>query len=463
VSWSAHGGNSRHAQTVNRLGVLNLESALGLHRPAAGVAEAGSQGPQGLRYMKVDVGQDARTTTPPRRRDLDGLRALIVLGLVSFHTARIFSFDPFYVSNDEKSLVLSTFVAWAVLWGMPLMFLVSGQTTWFSLSSRSRGQFVRERLRRLLVPFVFGLLVLVPPQVYLWLRTDPSYDEPYLHFYSRFFRVVWQLDFPWVVAPHPSTMLFEAGHLYYLYFLLTFTLLLTPVFARARGEAGLGFVRRAAGFMECPRAVLLLGLAAGALEAALQSENYGGWNRYAFLLYFIYGFLIAADARCAHAIRRHWRAALSLALLATLLGFAMYVRAANEGVYLGYGYELPNVMWRLLKGMGSWWWVSVLLALGGRLWPSGAGNHSRGCRGSGRWRQALVRYANEAVLPLYVLHHPIVVGVGYWVVQWQVGVIVKFGVISVVSLVLTLVAYEVLVKRFAVTRWLFGMKPGIPA
>ena len=387
----------------------------------------------------------------------------MVLGLVFFHSARIFSFDPFYVSNDEKSLVLSAFVAWAVLWGMPLMFLLSGQTTWFSLRTRSLGQFAHERLRRLLVPFVFGLLVLVPPQVYLWLRTDPSYDEPFLHSYSRFFRVVWKLDFPWVVAPHPSTMLFQAAHLYYLYFLLAFTLLLMPVFARVREEPGLRLVRRAASLLERPRAILLLGLAVGALEAALQSENYGGWNRYAFLLYFIYGFLIAADARIARAIRRHGRAALSLALPATLVGFAMYVRAANEGVYLGHGYELPNVMWRLLKGTGSWWWVSALFALGGRLWPSGATGHSRGCSGSGRWNHALVRYANDAVLPFYVLHHPIVVGVGYWVVQWQAGVIAKFGVVSVVSLVLTLAAYEFVVKRTAFTRWLFGMKPGTPA
>ena len=69
----------------------------------------------------------------PRRLDLDLLRAVVVLGLVPFHAARIFSFDAFYVSNDEKSVVLSAWVAFAVLWGMPLDWSQYAATLVFSL------------------------------------------------------------------------------------------------------------------------------------------------------------------------------------------------------------------------------------------------------------------------------------------------------------------------------------------
>jgi peptidoglycan/LPS O-acetylase OafA/YrhL len=98
-----------------------------------------------------------------RRRDLDVMRALVVLGLVVFHSARIFSLEPFYVSNDEESLWLSAFVAWGVVWGMPLMFLIAGQTAGFSLAGRGATAFLAERFKRLMVPFLFGMLVLVPP------------------------------------------------------------------------------------------------------------------------------------------------------------------------------------------------------------------------------------------------------------------------------------------------------------
>ena len=71
----------------------------------------------------------------------------------------------------------------------------------------------------------------------------------------------------------------------------------------------------------------------------------------------------------------------------------------------------------------------------------------------------LLAYANEAALPFYILHHPVLLSVGFLVVRWAVPVAVKFAVIDVLSFVLILGLYEFLVRRANVQRVLFGTKP----
>jgi glucans biosynthesis protein C len=62
------------------------------------------------------------------------------------------------------------------------------------------------------------------------------------------------------------------------------------------------------------------------------------------------------------------------------------------------------------------------------------------------------------VLPVYVLHQTVIVVIGFYVVQWQAGALVKYPVISLTSLAATLALYDIGVRRTAVTRLLFGMK-----
>jgi glucan biosynthesis protein C len=391
----------------------------------------------------------------PRRRDLDLLRAVVVAGLVPFHSARIFSFDLFYVSNPQKSLLLSVWVAFGVLWGMPLLFLVSGQTAARSMALRSTRAFIRERTLRLLVPFISGMLLLAPPHQYLWLRADPAYREPYLRFVRRFFQVVPSLDLPWLVAADPRVMLFDAAHLYFLYFLFAFSLLALLLSRRLKGVLGPCRLSWLGNRLVSPAGILLLGLPVGAVEAALRSENYGGWNRYAFLLFFLYGFLLQSVDRRA-GLRKQAPVALTLALLATAVGFWLYLRAALAGEDLGTGYGLLNVVWRMLKGLGGWWWAVAILGWSERLLSARGDGDAVESRGLERLRA----YANEATLPVYMLHHLVVVVIGFYVVRLPLGLWVKYAAITLASLAVTLGIYQGLIRRVVVLRFLFGMRTG---
>jgi len=78
--------------------------------------------------------------------------------------------------------------------------------------------------------------------------------------------------------------------------------------------------------------------------------------------------------------------------------------------------------------------------------------------GGSRLRRA-ARYGNEAVLPFYVLHEPVIVAAAWLIVRWHAPSLAQYTALVVLSFAATLGLYEALVRRFRLTRVLFGLKP----
>jgi hypothetical protein len=76
------------------------------------------------------------------------------------------------------------------------------------------------------------------------------------------------------------------------------------------------------------------------------------------------------------------------------------------------------------------------------------------------WGHA-ARYANEAVLPFYVLHEPVIVAAAWIIIRVNAPIMTKYTALVTASFTITLVLYETLV-RFRIPRLLFGMKPARP-
>jgi len=74
----------------------------------------------------------------------------------------------------------------------------------------------------------------------------------------------------------------------------------------------------------------------------------------------------------------------------------------------------------------------------------------------------VLEYANEAVLPFYVLHQSILFVVAFYVLQWAIPDLAKWAIILVSTFVMIMVLYEFLIRRINVLRLLFGMKPRRP-
>ncbi|MGX4688439.1 acyltransferase family protein [Streptomyces sp. JNUCC 63] len=396
--------------------------------------------------------EPARSVVPERRPELDAIRTLVVIGLVFFHSALVFADgDDFYVKNAETTEVVLITAGFAVVWAMPLLFLISGLGAWHSLRRRGPDGFAKERLLRLGVPLVFATLALNPLPQWLRLRSaDAGHHESYLGFLPRFYDVhLVPAEFPFLLQGEH----FETGHLWFVVLLLAFSLMLAPFVRWLPREHVRRIGDRAAHAVLHRRgAVLLPALVFAAVCAfAGMEQDYAGWHRWSYLLFFIAGFTLAADDRFRVVMRREaWPAAwLGVVLFAASgPGFVLADEPMTEATVLA-------TASRALFGAAGW---CLVLAIPGLLDRRRLRHPSAASDPAPRTRRRLWRHLAAAVLPLYVLHQPVVVAVAYFVVGWSAPIPVKYAVLVAISLVLTLALYELLIRRTRTTRFLFGMR-----
>lgn len=155
-------------------------------------------------------------STSPSSLALDNLRAVVILIVLAFHSvlayvqwipSRSSGFDAppygwraFPILDGHRWFGFDLFCAWQDVYLMSLMFLLSGLFVWPSLQRKQSWGFVRDRLLRLGVPFVFGVVVLVPIAVYPAYRVtaaDPSIAAYFRSYFSLPFVPNGQLWFLW--------------------------------------------------------------------------------------------------------------------------------------------------------------------------------------------------------------------------------------------------------------------------
>ena len=123
-----------------------------------------------------------------RRHDLDWLRVLVFGLLIFYHVGMFFVPWGFHIKNN----VIYEEIKWPMLflnqWRLPILFVISGMGTYYALSKRTGGRFAGERITRLLIPLVAGMLLVVPPQVYIERLAHGQFSGSYFDFWpSRAF------------------------------------------------------------------------------------------------------------------------------------------------------------------------------------------------------------------------------------------------------------------------------------
>ena len=270
------------------------------------------------------------------------MRAFVVAGLVVFHSAMVFgSGVSWFVKAPHPSLGFTVFLVWGSLWGMPLLFMVSGMAARYAMRTRSVAVFAGERLARLLIPFVVGLAVLVPPMFYLGWLAQPGFREPYWRFWLSFMNVP---ALARGLLPRGSWtsggMSFDPAHLWFLFVLVAFSIVLLPLFGWLQRPQGTAVTRWLAGFAErhgiavlCAAAVPLM-----VTEAVFGPDgNTGGWERLAYVFPFLYGFVIASQPQLEAMLRRFRWWALAAGCAATAALGAWAAGLTGSGGTLGVG------------------------------------------------------------------------------------------------------------------------------
>jgi len=376
------------------------------------------------------------TTIPHRRRDdIDWLRVLAMLVVFLYHCGRFFNNEDWHVKNLQTSYIITLSLAIVGQWMMPLFFALSGISSYYALGYQKPARYIHSRFKRLVVPLIFGVFVIIAPlQVYLERISHGQFQGSFLQFYPHYFQGWYGLggNFAWMGI-----------HLWYLEVLFVFSLIMLPLFICLRRNTGAALLSKIAATLGRPECIFLLAIPVVIMEyvsniPALRStllgiRAFGGWSLLPYLVFFSLGYVIAAEVQFTAAIEKQRLAALAVGIVVTLVGFYLVES----------GRPIADWLVAILRGLNAWAWLIAMLGFGSR---------------SLNFSNRFLKYANEAVLPFYILHQAVILAIGYYIVRLDLPIAAKFFIIVTVALVTILSLYDVLVKRINVLRFLFGMK-----
>lgn len=123
-----------------------------------------------------------------RKYYVDNLRWACILLLIPFHAAMAWNCwgEGNYIwFQDNKGL--SAFIILISPWYMPLLFVLAGMSAKYSMQKRTMKDFVRERVKKLLFPFLIGMVTIVAIMTYYADRFHNGYTEGFFAHYRIYF------------------------------------------------------------------------------------------------------------------------------------------------------------------------------------------------------------------------------------------------------------------------------------
>jgi len=375
-----------------------------------------------------------------RRYDLDWVRVLAFLIVIYFHAAIIFIDGGLpLIQNNEVSPSLDVFVTISSQFRIALLFFVSGVGVAFARRRRNPAEFIRERSLRLLPPFLFGILMVVPPIVYTEKLFLGQFDGSYLEFYPTFF----------TEGIYPKGNL-SWHHFWFIAYLFLYCLMGVGVFKwfDDKGRAWLDQHFSAQKRFSIYKLIVPL----IAIEILLRAFFPGfrdlihDWaSFFHWFLIFLAGFVIAHNEKLLDQITQLRHISLIGAISATLFLF-VFLGGPSFDIHTSLPITtlVPAFVLYCVARM-IMVWCAILTCVGY----------------AGRYLRATtpgLSYLNEAVFPLFILHLTIIEILGFWVVGLDWSLWLKYLVITTLTIVLVLLIYQLLIRPFGFMRLLFGVK-----
>jgi peptidoglycan/LPS O-acetylase OafA/YrhL len=365
-----------------------------------------------------------------RQYFIDWLRILLILSVFLFHIGMFFNTWNWHVKNPTQynGLLIRTMIFLSE-WRMPLLFLISGAGTYYALGKRSPGRYLGERFKRLFIPLLIGIFILVPVQVYL--EKADQYSS-LLTFYPHMFEGIYpEGNFSW-------------HHLWFIAYLFIISLFISPFLKLFRGKGFNRFSERLARFADRPLALNVVAILIIGSELLLRPyfpDNthalVDDWAAMSFyVIFFLSGFVLLSNKNIIESIRKQRNLYLVEAVVATVMMFSS-PQLFEKGPAL-------DLAWGLSAIFLAW---------------------SCGLAAIGYARQYLNRdskfrkLANEAIYPFYLLHQPVILIIGFFLIKVQMPDVLRLLILTTSSFVISCLLYWYLVRPYNLSRVIFGMKP----
>ena len=360
-----------------------------------------------------------------RKYYLDWLRVLAFGALIFFHVGMLYVTWRYNLKSPRLYPAIEPWMNALSAWRLALLFLIAGVASRFLVDKLGPGGFALDRLRRLLPVILTGMFVVIPPQTYVVLLSRAGLHMDYLTFWwTEYLRADQTL-----VRPLHMTMP-TWDHLWFLVYLLLYAL-------TAAAVIGVGRLFGARdGAPVSPWLLILappLWLAATDLVILLKApmtdalvNDWGAHLKWAGL--FVTGLMAARQDR-------FWT------LLEAHRGKVLIVAAALLAIQS----RVNDPAWSAISGLYAWAAICALCGFAKAVLnrPS-----------------PLLSHLNEAVLPVYVLHQPILLVTAFWLFPLRLPLPIEVALLVAATGLGPFLIYEVAIRPFGLARLLFGLKPG---
>jgi hypothetical protein len=388
--------------------------------------------------------------SPERRVDLDWVRIGAFGLLIFYHVGMLYVSWQFHIKSAHRITALEPLMLLLNPWRLALLFLVSGAATRFMLRKHTPGPLLRSRSSRLLIPLIFGMLVIVPPQAYDQIVESLGYPAGFLDFYTQHY-FAFGAQF---CHPGPCILLPTWNHLWFVAYLWIYTMALGVVLVAAPGLVD-WIERRLVPVLSGVLLLIVPSVAFAAYRLALLPSFpsthalFGDWYNHAvYATVFLLGFLLARAQGFWDAIEGQRRLALSLAA-ALFLSF-LVLRWTRDSAMP------PSLALKLYGGIayGCYQWLCIVAVLGfARRWLTAD--------------SAVRRYLTDAIFPYYIVHQTAIIMIAHELHGRDLPAWLEAGIVISGTLAACVVTYEI-VRRIDILRPLFGLRvsasePALPA
>jgi len=360
-----------------------------------------------------------------RRPDLDALRVGAILLLQLYHSARLFNADdPWHLKAPQLLAALNGPMDILHLLRMPLLMLIAGIGTAYALKRRSLWAFAKDRGKRLFFPLVIGMLLIVPPQVYIERLSTGQFQGSYAAFYP--------LVFQFVAYPKGSL---SWHHLWFIAYLFTYCLLALPLFAGLKGSAGTALLEKGEALLAKGINLWLLFIPLALVQILLRHypETHALIDDHKVFAYYGLLFLIGhLLGRCPalwdRMVELRWKS-----LGVTSLWFLVMIQP----------WEFPFPFEHFGTYAFVWWTLLTVM-----------GFARKGIPAPRPW----ISYAQGLTYPFYIFHQTVIIVLGWWLIRLPLGPWASLGLVTLVTFLASWGLSEG-VSRVGWLRPCFGLAP----
>lgn len=372
---------------------------------------------------------DKIVSSSERCYDIDWIRIGLIFSVFLFHIGMFFNGFGWHIKNNDRVLWLNPIMAYLHIWRMPLIFMVSGVGTYFALGHRNMGQFIGERSRRLLIPLVFAMFVIVPPQVFA--EKHEQYGT-YLNF-----------------IPHITEGSYPEGnfswhHMWFVLYLFICAMSAIPFIVLLRSRFGTRIYNLFEKVSRFKGSFLLLAVPLFLSQIWLlryfPDETHALVDDWAYItynfLFFLYGYILLSNSVLISNITQQRR--IYLIVAASLTGLFFYDYFYNIDTFLS------NEVQLFLKCSLEFSMALTIIGYAVKYI-----NHDKPIR----------KHLNEAIYPFYILHQTVIIIIGFFLYEANMYAGLKALILTFGSFFSCVAIYYFLIRPYVVTRFLFGMHP----